>query len=107
MLLMAGKGRIFSNTSNLLNNLLSALTGGVISNSHSLYNTSDNNPNTVLSGDLPEFFTNDENTNYTTAAPKAFFKYLAFDNQLNLPTLTGRHERCQLWRATSSNYHRK
>ncbi|TAM94746.1 MAG: hypothetical protein EPN39_16760 [Chitinophagaceae bacterium] len=88
-----------SGASNLLNDILSALTGGVISNSHSLYNTTDNNPNTVLSGDLPQFFTNDENTNYTTAAPKAFLNWVAFDNQLNMnaansgvvqvPTITG------------------
>ena len=88
-----------SNATNLLNDLLNALTGGVISNSHSLYNTTDNNPNTILSGDLGQFFTNDENTNYTTSAPKAFLNYVAFDNQLNevsgnsgvvqVPTITG------------------
>ncbi|MGH2644800.1 MAG: DUF6443 domain-containing protein, partial [Chitinophagaceae bacterium] len=55
-----------SGASNLLNDLLNALTGGVISNSHGLYTNSDNSPNTILSGDLPAFFTNDENTNYTT-----------------------------------------
>ena len=47
------------------------------------YNTTDNNPNTILSGDLGQFFTNDENSNYTTTAPKAFLNYVAFDNQLN------------------------
>jgi RHS repeat-associated protein len=88
-----------TNATNLLNDLLSALTGGVISNSHGLYNATDNDPNTILSGDLGQFFTNDENTNYTTAAPKAFLNYIAFDNQLNevsansgvvqIPTITG------------------
>ncbi|TAM98346.1 MAG: hypothetical protein EPN39_09275 [Chitinophagaceae bacterium] len=86
-------------SNNLLNDLLNALTGGVISNSHSLYNTTYNNPNTVLSGDLNNFFTTDENTNYSASAPKAFLNYVAFDNQLNevsansgvvqVPTITG------------------
>ena len=71
----------------------------MISNSHGLYNTADNDPNTILSGDLGQFFTNDENSNYTTSAPKAFLNYVAFDNQLNevsgnsgvvqVPTITG------------------
>ncbi|TAM96464.1 MAG: hypothetical protein EPN39_13610 [Chitinophagaceae bacterium] len=73
-----------SGASNLLNDLLNALTGGVISNSHSLYNTTDNNPNTVLSGDLPQFFTHQEDSIYNTSAPKAFLNWVAFDNQLNM-----------------------
>jgi hypothetical protein len=73
-----------SGASNLLNDLLNALTGGVISNSHSLYSTTDNNPSTVLSGDLGQFFTNDENSNYNTSAPKAFLNYVAFDDQMNM-----------------------
>jgi hypothetical protein len=86
-------------SNNLLNDLLNALTGGIITNSHGIYNTTDNNPNTVLSGDLDNFFSTDENTNYTSAAPKAFLNWVAFDNQLNevsansgvvqVPTITG------------------
>jgi RHS repeat-associated protein len=73
-----------SGANNLLNDLLNALTGGVITNSHGLYGTSDNNPNTVLSGDLGQFFTNDENSNYNTSAPKAYLNWVAFDDQLNM-----------------------
>ena len=83
----------------LLNDLLNALTGGVITNSHGIYNTTDNDPNTVLSSDLSNFFTSDENSHYSAAAPKAFLNYVAFDNQLNevsansgvvqVPTITG------------------
>lgn len=72
-----------NNPSNLLNDLLNALSGGVIGNSHGLYTATDNNPATMLSGDLSQFFSNVEDVNYAPDRPKAFLNWIAFDNQLN------------------------
>jgi hypothetical protein len=59
----------------------------------------DNDPTTLLIGDLPQFFTHQEDSLYNTSAPKAFLNWVAFDNQLNMnvvnsgvvqvPTITG------------------
>lgn len=71
-----------SGATNLLNDLLNALTGQVIGSSHGFYNTTGNNPQTVLSGDVSQFFTNKVNAVYNSARPKAFLNWIAFDNQL-------------------------
>ncbi len=73
-----------SGASNLLNDLLNALTGNVIGNSGGKFSTGDNSSSSVLSGDLPQFFTDKENPNYNTAQPKAFLNWVAFDEQLNM-----------------------
>ncbi len=69
---------------NLLNDLLNALTGGVIGNSGGKFSAGDNSPSGMLSSDLPQFFTNQENPNYNTSQPKAFLNWVAFDEQLNM-----------------------